>query len=168
MKALVIFCSLLVACSSHVLGGHHRHRAARHRQHRPVFGQRVRTGRDGLGHDHDHHHQAEARQAPTSYLPGADYDYDDQVEPRDDLAGYGEDDLAGYGSGDSQAEERDLAGYEEEELSGYGSGDGDQAAYEESQDQYGDNQEQEGRDGQGQYENDQGQYNDEQKQYESD
>merc|ERR1712128_353031 len=134
MKAIVIFSSLLIACSSHALGGRHssphaRHQPHHHRQHRVVFGQRLRTGRDESLN--------EIRSAPTGYLPGAaDYDYDDQA---------GEDDLAGYKPGEAQAAGRD------------------QAAYDDSQEQYGDQQLQEedslqGREQQEKYESDQDQY----------
>merc|ERR1711892_720663 len=100
MKAIVIFSSLLIACSSRGLGGRHAHRQHRqHRQHRVVFGQRVRTGRD--------HSLHEIRAAPTGYFPGApDYEYEDQAGARaDDLAGYGDNELSSYKSGDDKAEE---------------------------------------------------------------
>merc|ERR1711892_574427 len=139
MKAIVIFSSLLIACSSRGLGGRHAQRQHRqHRQHRVVFGQRVRTGRD--------HSLHEIRAAPTGYFPGApDYEYEDQAGARaDDLAGYGDNELSSYKSGDDQAEGRD------------------QAAYNDSQDRYGDQEQEEyefqARDKPEEYESDQEQY----------
>merc|ERR1711892_1351157 len=139
MKAIVIFSSLLIACSSRGLGGRHAHRQHRqHRQHRVVFGQRVRTGRD--------HSLHEIRAAPTGYFPGApDYEYEDQAGARaDDLAGYGDNELSSYKSGDDQAEGRD------------------QAAYNDSQDRYCDQEQEEyefyARDKPEEYESDQEQY----------
>merc|ERR1711892_826566 len=123
MKAIVIFSSLLIACSSRGLGGRHVHHQEghhrQHRQHRVVFGQRVRTGRD--------HSLHEIKAAPTGYFPGAtDYEYEDQAGARaDDLAGYGDNDLSSYESGDTQAEGRD------------------QTAYNDSQDRYGDQEQEE-------------------------
>merc|ERR1712128_383728 len=121
MKAAVIFISLLVVCSSHVIKkrsllgggqshghGHHGHHQQHHRQQhqaRQPFGQRA--GRDG-----DHHQDTsenEIRAAPTGYLPAADdYEYEE------DLAGYGDDDLSGYEDG-AGAEERGHAQYDEEQ-----------------------------------------------------
>merc|ERR1712106_685456 len=139
MKAIVIFSSLLIVCSSRGLGGRHAHRQHRqHRQHRVVFGQRVRTGRD--------HSLHEIRAAPTGYFPGApDYEYEEQAGARaDDLAGYGENGLSSYESGDAQAEGRD------------------QAAYDDIQDRYGDLEPEEygfqARDRPEEYESDQEQY----------
>merc|ERR1711892_1583889 len=139
MKAIVIFSSLLIVCSSRGLGGRHAHRQHRqHRQHRVVFGQRVRTGRD--------HSLHEIRAAPTGYFPGApDYEYEDQAGARaDDLAGYGDNELSSYKSGDDQAEGRD------------------QAAYNDSQDRYCDQEQEEyefqARDKPEEYESDQEQY----------
>merc|ERR1711892_469805 len=167
MKAFVIFSSVLVACSSHVINkrsllggrrghshgqGHHGHQQQHHgqrhglRQLQNRFGQR--TGRDG-GH-HESHHEShdesanEIRAAPTGYLPAAaDYDYEE------DLAGYSNDDLSGYGVGaEGQASDRA------------------QSQYGDDQQQYGDEQYDDGegaevRDGEEQ----QGQYGDYQDQY---
>merc|ERR1712106_88411 len=175
MKAFVIFSSVLVACSSHVINkrsllggrrghshgqGHHGHQQQHHgqrhglRQLQNRFGQR--TGRDG-GHHESHDESAnEIRAAPTGYLPAAaDYDY--------------EEDLAGYSAG---TRSDDLAGYSNDDLSGYGAGaegqasDRAQSQYGDDQQQYGDEQYDDGegaevRDGEEQ----QGQYGDYQDQY---
>merc|ERR1712106_758104 len=150
MKAFVIFSSVLVACSSHVINkrsllggrrghshgqGQHGHQQQHHgqrhglRQLQNRFGQR--TGRDG-GH-HESHHEShdesanEIRAAPTGYLPAAaDYDY--------------EEDLAGYSAG---TRSDDLAGYSNDDLSGYGAGAEGQAS-DRAQSQYGDDQQQYG------------------------
>merc|ERR1712128_125648 len=146
MKAAVIFISLLVVCSSHVLQkrsllggrqshghGHHGHHQQHHRQQhqaRQPFVQRA--GRDG-----DHHQDGsenEIRAAPTGYLPAADdYEY--------------EEDLAGYNTDQAGTRSDDLGGYGDDDLSGYEGGAG---AEERGQDQYEDEQ--------GQYEDDQYQY----------
>merc|ERR1712128_57392 len=149
MKAAVIFISLLVVCSSHVIKkrsllgggqshghGHHGHHQQHHRQQhqaRQPFGQRA--GRDG-----DHHQDVsdnEIRAAPTGYLPAADdYEYEedlagyntDQAGTRsDDLGGYGDDDQSGYENG-AGAEERGQAQYDEEQ----GQYEDDQYHYEEA------------------------------------
>merc|ERR1712123_542499 len=138
MKAAVIFTSLLVVCSSHVINkrsllgggqshghGHHGHHQQHHRQQhqaRQPFGQRA--GRDGVHHQDGS--ENEIRAAPTGYLPAADdYEYEE------DLAGYNteqagtrSDDLSGYEDG-AGAEERDQAQY-----------DGEQGQYEDDQYQY--------------------------------
>eukprot|EP00091_Calanus_sinicus_P019728 TRINITY_DN5061_c0_g1_i1.p1 TRINITY_DN5061_c0_g1~~TRINITY_DN5061_c0_g1_i1.p1 ORF type:complete len:163 (+),score=26.82 TRINITY_DN5061_c0_g1_i1:106-594(+) len=107
MKALlVILISVLQACSSHTLhrpSSYSKTHLNGQRQRFPIFGQRLRTGRDS--HHHPDEAENEIRSAPSGYLPAAsDYDYEDQAETRnDDLAGYGDDDLSGYGSGDGQA-----------------------------------------------------------------
>merc|ERR1712123_132350 len=148
MKAAVIFTSLLVVCSSHVINkrsllgggqshghGHHGHHQQHHRQQhqaRQPFGQRA--GRDG-----DHHEDGsenEIRAAPTGYLPAADdYEYEedlagynaDQAGTRsDDLAGYA-DNLSGYEDG-AEAEERGPARYDDEQ----GQYEDDQYQYEEA------------------------------------
>merc|ERR1711892_871139 len=149
MKAAVIFISLLVVCSSHVMKkrsllggqqshghGHHGHHQQHHRQQhqaRQSFGQRA--GRDG-----DHHQDGsenEIRAAPTGYLPAADdYEYEedlagyntDQAGTRsDDLGGYGDDDLSGYEDG-AEATERDHSQYNDDP----GQYDDDQYQYEEA------------------------------------
>merc|ERR1712123_516666 len=135
MKAAVIFTSLLVVCSSHVINkrsllgggqshghGHHGHHQQHHReqhQARQPFGQRA--GRDG-----DHHRDGsknEIRAAPTGYLPAADdYEYEEE-----DLGGYGDDDLSDYEDG-AGAEERGQAQYDDEQ----GQYEDDQYQYEEA------------------------------------
>merc|ERR1712128_88357 len=135
MKAAVIFISLLVVCSSHVLQkrsllggqqshghGHHGHHQQHHRQQhqaRQPFGQRA--GRDG-----DHHQDGsenEIRAAPTGYLPAADdYEY--------------EEDLAGYNTEQAGTRSNDLAGYED----GVGAEERSQAPYDDEQGQYEDDQ----------------------------
>merc|ERR1711892_815986 len=149
MKAAVIFISLLVVCSSHVIKkrsllgggqshghGHHGHHQQHHRQQhqaRQPFGQRA--GRDG-----DHHQDGsenEIRAAPTGYLPAADdYEYEedlagyntDQAGTRsDDIGGYGDGDLSGYVDG-AGAEERGQAQYDDEQ----GQYEDDQYQYEEA------------------------------------
>merc|ERR1712123_560261 len=149
MKAAVIFTSLLVVCSSHVINkrsllgggqshghGHHGHHQQHHRQQhqaRQPFGQRA--GRDGEHHQDDS--ENEIRAAPTGYLPAADdYEYEedlagyntDQAGTRsDDLGGYGDDDLSGY-EGGAGAEERGQAQYDDEQ----GQYEDDQYQYEEA------------------------------------
>merc|ERR1711892_54172 len=149
MKAAVIFISLLVVCSSHVIKrrsllgggqshghGHHGHHQQHQRQQhqaRQPFGQRA--GRDGDHHQDDS--ENEIRAAPTGYLPAADdYEYEedlagynaDQAGTRsDDIGGYGDDDLSGYEDG-AGAEERDQAQYDDEQ----GQYEDDQYQYEEA------------------------------------
>merc|ERR1711892_205415 len=153
MKAFVIFSSVLVACSSHVINkrsllggrrghshgqGHHGHQQQHHgqrhglRQLQNRFGQR--TGRDGGYHESDYEEDLAGYSAGTR---------------SDDLAGYSNDDLSGYGAGaEGQASDRA------------------QSQYGDDQQQYGDEQYDDGegaevRDGKEQ----QGQYGDYQDQY---
>merc|ERR1712106_9977 len=146
MKAAVIFISLLVVCSSHVIkkrsllgggqshghghhGNHQQHHRQQHQAKQP-FGQRA--GRDGDHHQDDS--ENEIRAAPTGYLPATDdYEY--------------EEDLAGYNTDQPGTRSDDLGGYGDDDLSGHEDGAG---AEERGQDQYDDEQ--------GQYEDDQYQY----------